>query len=144
MMPNGESGHSSLLMVILLLFSGTMMLNGLSALLDAQRKKGAQEIRAIARYAGAESALAWGQQQCWQPEARWQCMTESSGALRACLIQIQDNEVLLAGFLAGEGAANRLTLWRWGRVSQGAFTAAPHGWLDYCPLADQKGCHPEC
>ena len=144
MMPNCESGNSSLLMVILLLLSGTMMISGLSSFLDTQRKKGAQEVRAIGHYAGAESALAWGQQQQWQPDGRWQCLTESSGALRACLMRIQENEALLAGFLAGERAAERLILWRWGSVSRGRFIAAPRGWLDYCPLADQRGCYPGC
>lgn len=141
MIPTREAGSSSLLMVLILLLLGSMMLAGLSSYLTAQRQWSLQEIKTIVRYTGAQSALAWGAWQDWRRQSGWQCQTEAVSALRACLYQTQDDDVLLAGFLVDDFPAMRLILWRWGRIKKGKFIASAHGWLDYCPLHDQTRCH---
>lgn len=94
-----EAGLSSMLMVLMLLLLGLMMLAGLSSYLAAQRQWGMKEVRSIVRYAGAQSALAWGAEQHWLPQPHWQCQTETFSGLHACLYQAEGNEVLLAGTL---------------------------------------------
>lgn len=141
MSPNRETGNSAVMMVLILLLTGTMMLSGLSVHLDAQRQSAINEIRAIVRYAGAQSALTWGEWQSWFPQNSWQCQRESVSALAACLYQTLDNEALLAGFLADGNVSNRLVLWRWGQLKKGKFVANAHGWLDYCPLSDKTRCN---
>ncbi len=141
MTPIREAGNSSLLMVLMLLLLGLMMLAGLSSHLAAQRQWGIKEVRSIVRYAGSQSALAWGERQPWSPQQGWQCQAEASSALRACVSQIKGNEVLLAGFLADDNFLERRVLWRWGRLKKGKFIARAHGWLDYCPLSDKTRCN---
>lgn len=136
-----ESGNSSILMVLMLLLSGLMMLTGLSSHLAAQRQWGMKEVSSIVRYAGAQSALAWGEGLQWSPQEYWQCQTDVFSALRACLYQIEDDEALLAGFLANDNFAERRVFWRWGRLKKGKFIASVHGWLDYCPLSDKTRCN---
>jgi len=136
-----EAGNSSILMVLMLLLSGLMMLTGLSSHLAAQRQWGMKEVSSIVRYAGAQSALAWGEELQWSPQEYWQCQTEVSSALRACLYQTEDDEALLAGFLANDNFAERRVFWRWGRLKKGKFIASAHGWLDYCPLSDKTRCN---
>lgn len=140
MNPRRETGNSAMLMVLMLLLFGTMMLVGLSSHLTAQRQWGVQEIKSIVRYAGAQSALAWGEGLRWQRQPRWQCQTETVSARHACLYQTSGSEVLLAGFLADDSPAVRVTLWRWGGLKKGKFIASAHGWLDYCPLGDKTDC----
>lgn len=141
MNPSRENGNSSMLMVLLLLLSGTMMLVGLSSHLTAQYQWGVQEARTITRYAGAQSAISWGMWQQWRPKTGWQCQTEALSALRACIYPTQDDEVLMAGFVANGKRVDRLTLWHWGRLKKGQFIASAHGWLDYCPLGDKTRCN---
>lgn len=141
MKPAREAGSSSLLMVLMLLLLGLMMLAGLSSYLAAQRQWGIKEVRSIVRYAGSQSALAWGEQQHWSPQRGWQCQTAASSLQRACLSQIKDDEVLLAGFLADDNFFDQRILWRWGWLKKGKFFARAHGWLDYCPLSDKTRCN---
>jgi Tfp pilus assembly protein PilX len=141
MNPIRETGNSALLMVLMLLLLGLMMLAGLSSHLAAQRQWGMKEVRSIVRYAGAQSALAWGERQHWSEQQGWQCQTAVSSTQRACLYQIKGNEVLLAGFLADDNSFDRLVLWRWGGLKKGKFIARAHGWLDYCPLSDKTRCN---
>lgn len=136
-----EAGQSTLLMVLMLLLLGLMMLSGLSYYLADQRQWGMKEVRSIVRYAGAQSALAWGSRQQWSPQPHWQCQTETFSGLRACLYQAKDNEVLLAGTLVGSNLSESLVFWRWGRLKNGKFIASAHGWLDYCPLSDKTRCN---
>ena len=141
MNPNREIGTSSMLMVLMLALSGTMMLVGLSAHLTTQYQWGAREARSIVRFAGAQSAISWGMWQRWWPQKQWQCQTETLSAQRACLMQTQDGEALLAGFLADGNPSAWLIHWRWGRLRNGKFIASAHGWLDYCPLRDKTHCN---
>lgn len=141
MSPNNETGSSAILMVLLLLLSGTSMLVGLSSHLTTEHRWGVQEKRAIAHFVGAQSAMSWGMWQRWQLQQQWQCQTEASSALRACLIQTQGSEVLLAAFLAEGPASSWLIHWRWGTLKHGKFIASDHGWLDYCPLGDKAHCN---
>jgi len=136
-----EAGQSTLLMVLMLLLLGLMMLAGLSSYLAAQRQWGMKEVRSIVRYAGAQSALAWGAGQQWSPQPHWQCQTEAFSRLHACLYQPKDNEALLAGTLTGGNLSENLVFWRWGRLKKGKFIASAHGWLDYCPLSDKARCN---
>ncbi|MCS3430950.1 YgdB family protein [Klebsiella sp. BIGb0407] len=136
-----EAGHSTLLMVMMLLLLGLMMMAGLSSYLAAQRQWGMKEVRTIVRYAGAQSALAWGAEQQWSPQQRWQCQTEALSGLHACLYQLKSNEVLLAGTLVDGNLSENLVFWRWGEVKKGKFIASNHGWLDYCPLSDKTRCN---
>ena len=135
-----EAGLSSILMVLMLLLLGLMMLAGLSSYHAAQRQWGMKELRSIVRYAGAESALAWGAGQHWSPQQHWQCQTEAFSGLHACLYQEKDNEALLAGTLVDGNLSESLVFWRWGWLKKGKFIASAHGWLDYCPLSDKTRC----
>lgn len=136
-----EAGNISMLMVLMLLLLGVMMLTGLSSHLMAQRQWGATEVRSIVRYAGAQSALAWGEGQAWSPAKGWQCQTESLSALKACLYQTGSEDVLLAGASVENSPSEQLVHWRWGRLEKGKFVASSHGWLDYCPLSDKTDCN---
>jgi len=135
-----EAGLSSMLMVLMLLLLGLMMLAGLSSYLAAQRQWGMKEVRSIVRYAGAQSALAWGAEQHWLPQPHRQCQTETFSGLHACLYQAEGNEVLLAGTLVDGNLSESLVFWRWGWLKKGKFIASAHGWLDYCPLSDKTRC----
>ena len=135
-----EAGYSTILIVLMLLLLGLMMLAGLSSYLATQRQWGMKEVRSIVRYAGAQSALAWGAGQRWSPQQHWQCQTEAFSGLHACLYQAKGNEVLLAGTLVDGNLSESLVFWRWGQLKNGKFIASPHGWLDYCPLSDKTRC----
>lgn len=141
MSPPREAGHSTMMIVLMLLLLGLMMLTGLSSHLAAQRQWGMKEVRMIVRYAGAQSALAWGEGLQWLPQRHWQCQEEALSGLRACLYQPKSNEALLAGTLVGDNLSESLTFWRWGWLKKGKFIASDHGWLDYCPLSDKTRCN---
>lgn len=140
MKPSRERGQSSILMVLMLLLLGLMILSGFSSYLTTQRQWGVKEIRAIVHQAGAQSALAWGAGLKWSPLPHRQCQTDKLFGLYACLYQLKNNEVLLAGTLATEHLSENVVFWRWGWLKNGKFIVRAHGWLDYCPLNDKTRC----
>lgn len=135
-----EQGSSSLLMVLMLFALGSLMLDGISRQLRAQRFEIAGEVQFIKNDTAARSALAWGERQNWPQQSTWQCLSEQSHAWRACLYQTEKGEALLAAAGAGSSQALPLTLWRWGMLQEGKLVASAHGWLDFCPLMDKDLC----
>lgn len=135
-----EKGSSTLFMVLMLFALGSLMLQGLSRQLGAQRFEVAAEIQSIKNHVAARSALAWGEKQSWRPQKEWQCQHDPRFVWHACLHQTDKGEALLAAFGDASGERFPLTLWRWGVLRDGKLAAAAQGWLDFCPLVDDALC----
>lgn len=116
------------------------MLGGVQQQLSHQRHLVGSEVGFIKQYAQALSAQAWGSQLSWQPQLGWQCQQEPEKGWQACVVSDAKNEVLMAARGMFPGPAAPLTLWRWGRIEHSQWLSAPHGWLDFCPLAEVSQC----
>lgn len=134
-----EHGGSSLAFILLLFFSGLLLLNGLQQLLTQQRNSVAREVAYLQSYAGAVSALAWGGRLRWQGTHRWQCQQKES-EWRACLRVVAKRESVLVAQKLSANDKSPIALWRWGYLEEGRWRAAPHGWLDYCPFREEAQC----
>ncbi|MCX8956875.1 DUF2509 family protein [Erwinia psidii] len=88
----------------------------------------------------AISALNWGEQQPWSEQTGWQCKTLNATGWRACLLQRRQSPSLLRAD-SGNGT---IAFWQWmTRSTAGYLKKVPHGWLDFCPLTDEKLCQPD-
>ncbi len=134
-----QRGGSSLAFVLLLFSLGMLMLNGLQQQLNQQHKVVASEISFLKQYAVAVSALAWGSQQRWQTSRQWRCQQQGN-EWRACLLSTEKGETLMAAQKLAAQDTTPVTLWRWGRLEDDRWRAAPHGWLDFCPFRETAWC----
>lgn len=130
---NRQRGVSSLAMVLMLLVTGSLMLQGLNQALRQQAANVRAESRALQRTAQAHTALQWGKVQNWVAEAGAQCLIHD-GITRVCLRLFDDGTLLLV-------AKNEaLMLWQSGRWSSGSIHFSAHGWSDFCPLKEVTRC----
>jgi hypothetical protein len=136
-----KQAGSALLMVIILLALSAALLGATRRQLDRSLSRTGDERHYLHQTSQALSALAWGSQQAWPASAGWQCRQERAAGWRSCLYQAESSPALLRG---GSGTATvALYQWvRWNRES-GRVVAVPHGWLDYCPLAEKERCDPD-
>ncbi|WP_132730514.1 DUF2509 family protein [Raoultella sp. BIGb0138] len=129
-----QRGFSSLLMVLLLLALGSILLQGLNQQQRSLLAQTASETQAIRLTAEVHSALQWGKEQEWPIHAEIACRPAGTDGGRVCLRILTDASVLL---IAGSGG---LLLWQSGRVTEGVVRFSPHGWSDFCPLAEARLC----
>ncbi|EPU0990782.1 DUF2509 family protein [Cronobacter turicensis] len=129
---------STIAMVLALLLLGSLMLGGLQQQLDSRFGRAANESAAIKAFNDALSALALSQRQHWQFTPQWQCQTLPEGNGRACVRQMQS--YLLVTAQGVQENTSSLTLWRWAQADGERLRFMPHGWSDFCPLAEAKQC----
>ncbi|WP_426346441.1 DUF2509 family protein [Cronobacter universalis] len=129
---------STIAMVLALLLLGSLMLGGLQQQLDSRFGRAANESAAIKAFNAALSALALSQSRDWAFTPQWQCQRVSEVKGRACVRQMQ-TYVLVAAEGMEENAVP-LTLWRWAQPDGERLRFMPHGWSDFCPLAEAKQC----
>lgn len=130
---NRQRGVSSLAMVLMLLLLGSLMLQGLN---QAQRQQLAMvndEVRALSKMASVHSALQWGKVQTWTVAVGQQCLPYDNTS-RVCLRLFTNGTLLL---IAQNEA---LRLWQLGQWTAGGVHFSPHGWSDFCPLAEATLC----
>jgi len=130
----GESGISSLALVLLLLVLGSLMLTGLNQRQRTHTQRITSESRALRNLAAAHSALEWGRIQAWQMQPAVQCREHSHQPWRACLRIFADRTLVL---IASSGSE---TLWRSGVIREGNVTFSSHGWSDFCPFKEIALC----
>lgn len=137
-------------MVMLLLLTGLLLLNGVQRQLDAAIRQGAGEREYLRAYNQAASALSWGETQRWRVTAGLFCQEADEEALRVCLSPADGRDVRL---LWGEGVMrpqkSRLRLYQRVRLvpdpnqrEEHRLQSLPQGWLDYCPAGYQQWCDP--
>ncbi len=130
---NRQRGISSLAMVLMLLVTGSLMLQGLNQALRQQTANVSAESRALQRAAEVHTALQWGKVQSWTAEAGAQCLVHGD-ITRVCLRLFDDGTLLLV-------AKNEtLMLWQSGRWAAGSIRFSAHGWSDFCPFKEVTRC----
>lgn len=139
MKANPEGGSSALAFVLLLFSLGMLMLNGLQQQLNQQQSVVASEIGFLKQYVQALSAQSWGSQLRWQAANQWRCQQQAN-EWRACVLVTAKGEGLMAAQEVPEHGQAPITVWRWGYIDNSRWIAAPHGWLDFCPLAETALC----
>lgn len=130
---NRQRGVSSLAMVLMLLVTGSLMLQGLNQALRQQTANVSAESRALRRTAEVHTALQWGKVQNWVAEAGAQCLVHGD-ITRVCLRLFDDGTLLLV-------AKNEaFMVWQSGRWAVGNIQFSAHGWSDFCPLKEVARC----
>lgn len=131
-----QRGSGALLMVIIILLMGTLLLNATRRQLSDSLSLVADQRLYLQQQASAASALAWGGRLRWDREAGWQCQQITAYAWRACLQRLPS-----AILLRADSGPGTLAWYRWvvERAGNGV-RALPHGWLDFCPLAEKGAC----
>ena len=130
---NRQRGVSSLAMVLMLLVTGSLMLQGLNQALRQQTASVSAESRALQRTAEVHTVLQWGKGQNWMAEAGAQCLVYG-GITRVCLRLFDDGTLLLV-------AKNEaFMLWQSGSWAAGNIRFSAHGWSDFCPLKEATRC----
>lgn len=136
---HSQQGSGVLIMVIILLVMGTALLHATRRQLSDNLSLVMDEKEAIQQYTRAVSALSWGERLQWRETENGYCQQQPLYHWRSCL-KNQASGLLLRGD-SGDGT---FALYRWvTHLSNGQPQALPHGWLDYCPLADRKLCDVE-
>lgn len=131
-----QRGSGALLMVIIILLMGTLLLNATRRQLSDSLSLVADQRLYLQQQASAASALAWGGRLRWDREAGWQCQQITAYAWRACLQRLPS-----AILLRADSGPGTLAWYRWVAERAGnGVRALPHGWLDFCPLAEKGAC----
>lgn len=131
-----QRGSGALLMVIIILLMGTLLLNATRRQLSDSLSLVADQRLYLQQQASAASALAWGGRLRWGREAGWQCQQITAYAWRACLQRLPS-----AILLRADSGPGTLAWYRWVAERAGnGVRALPHGWLDFCPLAEKGAC----
>ncbi|EOS95986.1 hypothetical protein ETR_05273 [Erwinia tracheiphila PSU-1] len=129
-----------MIMVIMLLLMSAAMLNATRKQMEGALSLLAGERIFYQQSSQATSAMNWGGQQHWSALTGWQCKKNEASGWRACLLQ-QNHQPALVRADSGE---NTLAFWQWMERSEaGELKKVPHGWLDFCPLAEEKWCQPD-
>lgn len=134
-----QRGSSPLLIVVLLLLTGSLLLQASERILRAGMPGGIDEYHYLQDFCQASSSLAWGLQQRWADREGWQCRQSPEEGWRSCLLW-QTRE---RGVLRGQSANGETLLWRWVQpqnAERSALMAIPAGWSDLCPLPDEREC----
>lgn len=135
-----QQGGGALIMVIILLALSAALLNATRKQLDDGLGRVNDERHYLQQTTQARSALSWGTQQAWPNRQGWQCQRENAEGWRSCLTAVNNQRELLRG----DSGPDTLAQYQWvARVGASSLKALPHGWLDYCPLAEEEGCHPD-
>lgn len=131
-----QRGSGALMMVLMLLLMSAALLNATRQQVGRMLSQVADEREGYQQMSLATSALNWGKRQRWPEHAGWQCK-ESAFHWRACLLQRGETNLL-----SGDSGVGTQARFQWvSRVpASGLLSVTPHGWLDYCPLANEKEC----
>lgn len=133
-----EQGSGAMLMVIILLLLSAALLNATRRQMESSLSLLSGERVYYQQFSQAISALNWGGHQRWSPHAGWVCKTDDSSGWRACLLQQQPS------LLRADGGEDTVVLWQWvEQNAAGELSKVPHGWLDFCPLAEETLCQPD-
>ena len=135
-----ERGNATLGFVLLLFALGILMLSGLQQQLNHQRFLVTSEISFLKQYAAAVSAQAWGRQLSWTSAQTWHCQQQPEQGWNACILTMENNEVVMAAYGKTPGQQTPLTLWQWGALDHSRWISTPHGWLDTCPFTEFSRC----
>lgn len=136
-----EQGNTTLGFVLLLFALGTLMLSGLQQQLSHQRHLVASEVGFLKQYAQALSAQSWGSLLRWNPQQTWQCQEQSKDGWKVCVLAVEKNVALMAAYGRISGQQTPMVLWQWGMIENSDWISTPHGWLDFCPFAEEAKCH---
>lgn len=135
-----QQGGGALIMVIILLALSAALLNATRKQLDDGLSRVNDERQFLQRTVQARSALSWGARQAWPVAPGWQCQRENTRGWRSCLLSVNEQRELLLG----DSGPGTLAQYQWvARQQVMSLKALPHGWLDYCPQAEEEGCHPD-
>ncbi|ALB64816.1 hypothetical protein AFK62_15915 [Cronobacter condimenti 1330] len=129
---------STLSVVLAFLLLGSLLLGGLQQQMDSRFRRVAAESSAIKAFNESLSALALSQRKHWQFTPQWQCQPVQEVNGRAC---VRQTEAYL--LVAAQGFTENtipVTLWRWAKEEGNTLRFIPHGWSDFCPLAEAKQC----
>jgi hypothetical protein len=139
-----QDGASTLVVVLMLFLLGVLVLAGQTQQYELRFRRIHQERAALEQWNMAFTLLAWGTQQQWSPATDWLCQVPANGAGRACMRQISQARVLLAASpetpAEEHNEKTHLILWRWGTPTDTGITWLPQGWIDFCPLSENKAC----
>ncbi|QDX32033.1 DUF2509 family protein [Dickeya poaceiphila] len=135
---------------MLIMMTGVLMLGGLQRQLDIQVQQGIDEQRFWQAFNQGLSALNWGMGLRWHVTDEWQCQTQPSAQLRACLRVTGENGTDQVGLLRAEGKINGdlQPLVFYHRVmvdavaTDGVIRPIVGGWLDFCPDTAELACDP--
>ncbi len=137
-----QQGSGALIAVILLLMMSAMLLNASRQQAEDALALVADERIWFQQASLAESALNWGKQLQWPEQgAGWQCQKASFFQWRTCLLSEQDIRVLLRG----DSGTGTVAFYQWATRTgdTNKLLIQPHGWLDFCPLSEEKRCQPD-
>ncbi|MEW5288452.1 DUF2509 family protein [Erwinia papayae] len=139
-MNRAEQGSGAMIMVIILLLMSAALLNATRHQMKDSLSLLAGERIGYQQSSEAVSALNWGMQQQWGDQMGWQCKVRGASGWRACLLQQQQQPALLRA----DSGSNTIAFWQWVQRSEnGYLQAVPHGWLDFCPLTEERRCQPD-
>ncbi len=139
---NTQQGSGALLMAILLLLMSTALLNATRQQLDASLSLVADERLYLRQASLAASALEAGKREKWASTVVWRCLTvRQQPDWRACFKVTTKGEALLRG----DGGKDTIAFYQWVTHDEqnGRVHPQPHGWLDFCPLAQEEDCLPD-
>ncbi|WP_034946786.1 DUF2509 family protein [Erwinia oleae] len=137
-----QQGGGLLIAVILLLMMSATLLHATRRQLDDSLSVVVKESRYIRQYSLAASALAWGSKRQWSAkDDSWYCQTENIYRWRACLRGLTAESYLMRGD-SGPGSVAHFQ-WMIPGSEPAKMMPVPHGWIDYCPLAQEKMCEPD-
>lgn len=135
-----QQGGGALIMVIILLALSAALLNATRKQLDDGLSRVNDERQFLQQRVQASSALSWGTRQRWPVAPEWQCQRENASGWRSCLLTVNDPRELLMG----DSGPGTIAQYQWvARPGAMSLKPLPHGWLDYCPLAEEEGCYPD-
>ncbi|RPE03457.1 DUF2509 family protein [Candidatus Pantoea deserta] len=131
-----ERGNSALGVVLVVLLTGSLTLHASRERLAQSLSLVADERHHIRDFWAAQSALQWGLALSWPEALTPRCQQEPQQGWRSCLQRVNDERLLLSG----RAAQSDLALWRWVAIRGRRLEPLPHGWIDYCPLAQANRC----
>lgn len=151
-MIDAQRGVSALAMVLILLLTGGMMLNGLHQQLTGDLRNAASEVSAIRQFSLALSAQSWATQQRWVLNNNWQCQQDNQRHWRACVrpekdslteLTQKENPPVRKVVLMAYGLEEQIppvVLWRKAQLTGTTLQFVPRGWSDFCPFQEKTLC----
>jgi hypothetical protein len=126
-----SSGFSTILMMIMLMTVGLGLLIGFNLLIASWQKTILIEIKYYQKFNHSSSSLTWAISQNWQPpKANWQCMTEPTYHLKAC---IKQSLLKIDDYVLIRGEADDFFLYTLAHFDNNRLIVEKGHWLDYCP-----------
>jgi Protein of unknown function (DUF2509). len=132
------SGFSAIVMVFVLMTVGLILLTGFNLLINSWQKTVIMEIDYYKRFNHASSSLTWGIYQKWAtPTTSWQCLTQSTYQLKAC---IKKSALTIDNYVLVRGEASHVFLFTLAHYENNQLVVEKGHWLDYCPEKKSSNC----